>query len=121
MSYFKARQIEVHDRGYTILEGFGDPTNRDHLGDVELPFNRPENVPQQTKAQLFEKVDSTFDAEEALECEDGANWRPIFNHAVEEEDEADRQRNVARFSTTWNFTMEYMNKPGEDAWMSKFR
>lgn len=34
MKYFKARQVEVRERGYTLLEGLADPINPAFLGEA---------------------------------------------------------------------------------------
>ena len=45
----------------------------------------------------------------------------IFNYADDNLDDADRERGVARFSSTWYYTMEYMVNDKNNPWMARFR
>ena len=63
MAFFKARLVELRERGYTILEDFADPTNEKFLDGVRLPFDRIEDDVLRGRSQLefFNKVFSTLD------------------------------------------------------------
>ena len=121
MSYFQKKAVEVRERGYTILEDFGDPTSTAVLRNVTLHTTMPASIPTQSNRDLFEAVENTFDAKEALKGLPNAIWYGIFNHADGALDEADKRKGIARYSTSWEFNMSYLLKPGPPAWMAKAR
>ena len=121
IAYFAARHMEVLERGYTILEGFGDPMNTEFIGTEDLPFNRPTTLPTHTRDDFFARVEDDFDLDEALSDKELKNFVGIFNYADDTLDDADRERGVARFSSTWYYTMEYMFNDKNNPWMARFR
>lgn len=43
--YLKAREVEVRERGYTILDDVADPLNQKFVEDVSLPSDELDSVP----------------------------------------------------------------------------
>lgn len=94
MGYFKARDVEMCKLGYTILEDLCDPLNKEYLaksGNAELPFDELFILPKETKYRFFRTVQQTFN-----NGYQSLLWA-IFNHAVEEANQADRRWVMVRF------------------------
>ena len=116
--YFNARGAELEAKGYTILEDMADPTNAQLYGQSKLPFPIPKNVPQESRQHFFNHVEGTLDQRVALKRTDKNIWYTIFNHA-DERDEKDRANGHARFSTTREFNVNYLNTK-ERLWMLRY-
>ena len=102
------------------MEDVVDPTNAKYIGNINLPFQRPEQIPTQSKDDFFRAVQETLSPEEALKQTENSDWRPIFNHSVEELDSTDRVSEVARFSTVVSFNLTTIMQ-GELEWMGWYR
>ena len=116
MTFYKTRHVEVRDRGYTILEGFADPLNEQIIGSRNYPFPNCSDFQRTRMSDLFNAVFQTFNLHDALNPDETSNWHPIFNHATHLDD-ADRARNIARFSCSRNLTMQYMMQQ-DNVWMA---
>lgn len=66
----------------------------------------------ETMDRFFEVLQSTLDYKYALNQVYNCLWRAVSNQAVEEADQVDGPRGVARFSTTWVFNMVFLGNPG---------
>lgn len=47
MGYFKVREVEVRNCGYTTLADVGNCFNKKCLGDVDLPVDELDSLPQE--------------------------------------------------------------------------
>lgn len=56
MGYFKAREVKVPGRGYTVLEDVGDPLNKVYLADGGLPIDELYFVRKETMDRIFKNV-----------------------------------------------------------------
>lgn len=56
MAYFKAREVEMCERGYRILEDVGDPIKKKYLGVVDLPIQELDSFPKKTMESFFKTL-----------------------------------------------------------------
>lgn len=89
MEYFKARLVEVRERGYAMFDCFVDTTNEDFFNIVELPFDQLEELgelDERTQLQFLNVVLLKLNWKDALNHTKERDWKTIFNHAIEEMD-----------------------------------
>lgn len=83
MAHFKAREVEMRERGYAILEDMADPTNATYIGNAKLPFELPGTLPAETIYQFFITVEGSLNRQDVLRSTTKeSDWWPIFNYAV---------------------------------------
>ena len=121
MSLLKASEIEVKERGYTILEDLADPCNVELHGDNIEAFDIPASLQLRSLRKYFDDAHGTVDVDEALKNDNCAIWRTLFNTADVQEDAKGVQRRSVRFSSTWDFNMRHLLQPGPTNWMNRYR
>lgn len=113
IAFFKAKLVDVKERGFTVLDGFAGPINPSFFNEIEFPFNTPENMGElqgRTQDHFFQGVYATLDRRAALRPNAEIDWKTILNYAVVEQDEADRAKGIAGFSTTYKFNVTTLMK-----------
>lgn len=78
MVYFKVREMEVHERGLTILEEIGFPKDPENVQGVKLSFEVPEGLSTETKDQVFRGMKKAFDKNNFLTHTTNGICRTIF-------------------------------------------
>lgn len=87
VAFYKARGLEVRERGNTIMQDLAHPPDPELFQDINLPFDVA-NYAQlecRTPVASSQAVFQTLKRKEALEAtgSDESDWKIIFNRAVE--------------------------------------
>lgn len=121
MSYFQARAVEVHEKGFTIMENMADPFRRysRNENDAKLPI---EEFPDKTLSDLFSYFHMKFEEATPEELAAGNDvWNPIINTGTRSVDNANNQDGAARFSSTHRALMDDLEQNKDSNWVSRRR
>lgn len=105
MAYFKARKVEVRERGYNVLEYRGYP---DYIPDVKLPFEVHEGFLKESKDQVFMSTEKSFEKKYALKPTLAITLMPIFNHVNKSLYQTDCTAGKERFAIKHYKNVVYM-------------
>lgn len=64
--YFMDRDMEVLERGYSVLEYVFDPLTKEYLWNVDVPFDELESLPKENMHRFFRTVQQTLDDNNSL-------------------------------------------------------
>ena len=102
-AFFARKKTEVIEAGYTILQDMADPfclpqSTLSSIGSM------PSGISTMSLAQMLIRVSQMFPGTETLQDENArVDWNPIVNSGDEDLDENNRNRGVARYSSTAHF------------------
>lgn len=66
MGYLNSEEVEVRERVCTILQDFGDPLNKDYLGNLDILFDKLDTLPRESSHRMFITVQQILDKNNAL-------------------------------------------------------